>query len=162
MPFCLVITWLLAGCAGSSTMPVAKDTVVISSRAAPVCGAEGAQRVAFRQAAVETIRRGYDRFLIIGGQYRNDVGIIGHTPVIAHTTGYATATGYGNTGAAHGTATTTYTGGQPIIAGSHRQGIAVKMFKEDDPAGRNALSARAELGPEWAELVKSKTVTCFD
>jgi hypothetical protein len=52
--------------------------------------------------------------------------------------------------------------GQPIIAGSHRQGLAVKMFKKGDPAGKNALSARAELGPKWVEYVKSETVTCFD
>lgn len=143
-------------------MPVSKDTVVISSRAAPICGAQGAQKVAFRQAAVETIRRGYDRFLIVGGQYQNNVGVVGYTPVVAHTTSMATATGYGNMATAHGTATTTYSGGQPIIAGSHRQGLAVKMFHEGDPAGSNALSARAELGPEWAEYVESETVTCFD
>jgi hypothetical protein len=158
---CLITTTLL-GCAGSSAIPLAQDTVQISSRAAPVCGAEGAQKVAFRQASVETIRRGYDRFLIIGGQYRNDVGVVGYTPVMAQTTGYATATGYGNTATAYGSATTTYSGGQPIIAGSHRQGLVVKMFRDNDPAGKNALSARAELGPKWAELVKSETITCFD
>jgi hypothetical protein len=160
--FCFLITITLLGCAGSSTMPVSQDTVVISSRAAPICGPEAAQKVAFRQAAVETIRRGYDRFLIIDGRYRNDVGVVGYTPVTAHTTGYATATGYGNTATAYGSATTTYSGGQPIIGGAHRQGLAVKMFREDDPAGKNALSARGELGPKWAEYVKSETITCFD
>ena len=157
-----LITMTLLGCAGSSAIPLAQDTVQISSRAAPVCGAEGAQKVAFRQASVETIRRGYDRFLIIGGQYRNDVGVVGHTPITAHTTGYATATGYGNTATGYGSTTTTYSGGEPIIAGSHRQGLIVKMFRDNDPAGKNALSARAELGPKWAEFVKSETVTCFD
>lgn len=144
----------ITGCARSTAIPVAQDTVVISSQAAPVCGSGGAQKVAFRQAAVETIRRGYDKFLIIGGQYRNDVGVVGHTPVMAHTTGSV----YGG----NLNATTTYSGGEPIIAGSHRQGLAVKMFKDGDPAGGNALSARSELGPKWAELVKSDTVTCFD
>jgi hypothetical protein len=106
--------------------------------------------------------RGYDRFLIIDGRYQNNVGVVGYTPVIAQTTGYATATGYGNSATAYGSATTTYSGGQPIIAGSHRQGLTVKMFRGDDAAGANALSARAELGPKWAELVKSETMTCFD
>ena len=158
---CMIITSLF-GCAGASMIPVSKDAAIISSHAAPICGAQGAQKVAFRQAAVETIRRGYDRFLIIGGQYRNDVGVVGHTPVIAHTTGSAAANIYGNIATAHGTATTTYSGGQPIIGGSHRQGLTVKMFKRDDPAGKNALSARAELGPKWVEYVNSKTITCFD
>lgn len=143
-----------AGCASSTTMPVAQDIVVISSQAAPVCGSVGAQKVAIKQAAVETIRRGYDRYLIVGGEYRNDVGVVGYTPVMAHTTGSV----YGN----NISATTTYSGGEPIIAGSHRQGLVVKMFRDNDPAGANALSARTELGPKWAEIVKSETVTCFD
>jgi hypothetical protein len=160
--FACLYTIALFGCAGSSTMPVSQDTVVISSRAAPICGAEGAQKVAFRQAAVETIRRGYDRFLIVDGQYQNNVGVVGYTPVTAQTYGTATATAYGNTAVAQGSSTTYYSGGQPIIGGSHRQGLAVKMFKDGDAAGANAISARGELGPKWAEYVKSETITCFD
>ena len=144
----------IAGCARSTAIPVSQDTVVITSQAAPVCGSVGAQKVAFRQAAVETIRRGYDKFLIVGGQYQNDIGVVGYTPVMAHTTGSV----YGG----NLNATTTYSGGEPIVAGSHRQGLAVKMFRDADPAGSNALSARGELGSKWAELVKNDTVTCFD
>ncbi len=158
----LFIAATLTGCAGATTMPLSNDTVQITSRAAPVCGAGGAQKVAVRQASVETIRRGYDRFIITDAAASSDVGVVGYAPVIAHTTGYATATGYGNTATAYGNATTTYSGGQPIIAGSHRQGLIVKMFRDGDPAGKNALSARGELGPKWAELVKSESVTCFD
>jgi hypothetical protein len=150
---------LLGGCAGSTTMPISQDTVMITSRAAPMCGPEGAQRVAVKQASVETIRRGYDRFVIMDAATRSDVGVVGYTPVTAYTTGSATATGYGT---AYGSSTTTITGGQPIIAGSHRQGLLVKMFKDGDPAGGNALSARAELGPKWQQVVQEDTVTCFD
>ena len=77
-------------------------------------------------------------------------------------TATATATGYGNTAFASGQSTTTYSGGQPIIAGTHDQGLVVKMFKDGDPAGANALSAREQLGPKWGEAVKeSSSGTCF-
>lgn len=154
-PAILIAVLALAGCARATTMPLSQDTVMITSRAAPACGPEGAQKVAIRQASVETIKRGYDRFLIVDAAARSDVGVVGYTPVTAHTTGYATATGYGSS-------TTTYSGGDPIISGSHRQGLIVKMFRDADPAGRNALSARTELGPKWQEAVQQDAVTCFD
>jgi hypothetical protein len=141
---------------------LAQDVVQISARAAPICGQQGAEKVAFQQAAVETIRRGFDRFIIVGGQYRDDVRVVGRTPVTAQTYGTATATGYGNTVAATGTATTYYSGGHPIIGGAHRQGFVVKMFKAGDPEGVKAISARAELGADWEKIVKSDTATCFD
>ena len=147
----------LAGCARSATIPLSADTVQITTSAAPMCGVTGAQSVALRRAAIETINRGYDSFLILGGQYQNNVRVAGHTPVVASTTG--TASVYGNV--AYGQATTTYYGGQPIIAGSHDQGLIVKMFKEGDPAGANAISARQQLGPEWKKVVtETEATTC--
>lgn len=152
----------LGGCAKSAIMPLSADTLRISTSAAPACGSTGAQNVAFRRAAIETINRGYDKFIILGGDAQNNVGVVGYTPVMAQTTGSATATGYGNTAYATGHSTTTYSGGQPIIAGTHDQGLVVKMFKEGDPAGANALSARGQLGPKWQEAVKeSASTTCF-
>jgi hypothetical protein len=76
-------------------MPLAQDTVQITSHAAPVCGGAGAQKVAFQRAAVETIRHGYDRFLILGGEAQTETRVLGYTPTTAYTTGAATATGYG-------------------------------------------------------------------
>lgn len=155
------IAVVAAGCAQTSAIPLAQDVVKITTSAAPVCGATGAQRIAFHRAAVETIRQGYDRFVIVGGQYQNNIGVVGYTPVTAHTTGSATATGYGGYASAYGSSTTTYSGGQPIISGSHDQGLVVKMFKEGDPAAAKALSARHTLGPKWQEAVNSKTRTCL-
>jgi hypothetical protein len=99
--------------------------------------------------------------MIIGGQYQNDVRVVGHTPIQAHTHGTATATSYGNYAIASGNSTTTYSGGHPIVGGSHNQGLMVKMFKEGDPVGANALSARDVLGPKWQEAVASNNFTCF-
>ena len=83
---------VLCGCAKSSTIPLSADTMRITTSAAPVCGATGAESIAFRRAAVETINRGYDKFIIIGGEAQNNVGVVGYTPVQAQTTGTATAT----------------------------------------------------------------------
>jgi hypothetical protein len=118
----------LAGCASATTMPLSNDTVQIMSGVAPICGQEGAQKVAVRQASVETIKRGYDRFMIVDAAARSDVGVVGYTPVVANTTGYATATGYGNTATAYGSSTTTYFGrlsdcGRPSSAGPHREDV---------------------------------------
>lgn len=153
---------LLGACAQSSTIPLSLDTIQITSTAAPVCGAVGAQKVALKQAAIETINRGYDKFIIVGGGYQNDVRVIGHTPVVANTTGSATAHRYGNTATAYGQSRTTYSGGAPIVGGTHNQGLVVKMFKDGDPKGSQAVPARTTLGPKWAEMVQSKSATCLD
>ncbi|MGO4682371.1 hypothetical protein [Hyphomicrobium sp. 2TAF46] len=151
----------LVGCAKASTIPLTKDTLQITSSAAPVCGMTGAQNVALHQAAVETIRHGYDNFLIVGSQYQNNVGVVGYTPVVANTTGSVTAMGYGNSATAFGNSTTTYSGGQPIIAGTHNQSFVVKMFKDGDPAGNDAISAKSTLGPKWQEAVAQDSHTCL-
>jgi hypothetical protein len=148
---------LSGGCTNSSAVPLAADTVQITTSAAPVCGAAGAQSVALRRAAIETINRGYDKFIVVGGGYQNNVGVIGHTPVVAQTAGAATAYGGPGYATAYGNSTTTYSGGQPIIAGSHDQGLVIKLFKNGDPAGANAVSARGTLGPDWKQATTEGT-----
>lgn len=151
----------VAGCARSSTIPLAQDTVQVTAQAAPACGLAGAQTVAVKQAAVETIRRGYDKFIIQGGEYRDTVRVVGHTPVVAHTDGTGTISGHGGFANIQTSSTTTFSGGQPIVGGSHNQGLVVKMFRDGDPAGANAVSARTTLGPKWDEEVKKPVLTCL-
>ena len=137
----------------SSTIPLTADSFHLLASAAPVCGAAGAQRVAVRRAAIETINRGYDKFIITATGAANNVRVVGQTPVTAHTTGTVYGGGF--------SANTTYSGGYPIIAGSHDQGLIVKMFKDGDPMGANAVSARGALGPKWQEaLQESAATTC--
>jgi hypothetical protein len=152
---------LVAGCAKSSVIPIAADTVHITTSAAPVCGRTGAQDVAVRRAAIETIKLGFDKFVVVGAGYQNNVRVVGHTPIVATTTGTATATGYGNTAYATGSSMTTYSGGQPIVGGAHDQGLTIKMFKDGDPLGANAVSARQSLGPDWKKVVEAGSgMTC--
>lgn len=150
-----------AACVHSSVIPLSQDTLQLTAAAAPVFGITGAQNYAARLAAVETIRHGYDRYVIVGGQYQNDVHVMGYTPVVAQTDSSATVNGFGNTATVNGNSTTTYSGGAPIVGGSHDQALVVKMFKEGDPAGGNAIPARQTLGPEWQKAVDEKSMTCL-
>lgn len=152
----------LSACVRTSTMPLAADVVQITARAAPACGAEGAEKAAFRQAAIETLKAGNDRFIILNGAAQNNITMVGTTPVVANTYGSATAYGYGNTATAYGSSTTTYSGGQPIFAGTHDQSLIVKMFKSADPQAANALDARTVLGPDWQTAMNSTNNNCMD
>ncbi len=150
----LIISLLLSGCASSSVMQLDANTVEISTSAAPACGAQGAQRVAAKTAAIETLRRGYDSYIILGAQADNNVGVVGHTPVIANTYQNGTINAYGNRATYSGTANTYVSGGQPIIGGSHDQKLAVRMFQANDPQGASAVDARQVLGPDWQKVVQ--------
>ena len=136
----LPLAAVLASCASASTIPLAKDTVQITARAAPACGEEGAERVALQRAAVETITRGYDHFIVANAQARDQIRVVG----------YGSSTIYGNT----------IYGGQPIYGGTHNQALIVKMFKTGDAGSQNALDARTILGADWRKKVAKPAVTC--
>lgn len=139
-----LVALTLSGCVGTSVMPVSGNTFEITASAAPVCGAIGAQSVASRDAAIATIRNGFDAYIILGGQAQDNVGVVGYTPETANT--YELVTPYG------ATSTTTYSGGYPIVAGTHDQAITVQMFHDDDPGAANAIQARTTLGPNWQDV----------
>lgn len=156
------VVFAIGGCTRTAVMPVADNTFEITASAAPVCGAAGAQAVVSRDAAIATLKNGFDSYMILDGQSQDNVGVIGYTPVIAHT--YGTATAYGSPGiaTAYGSSTTTYSGGVPLIAGTHDQAIIVRMFHASDPDAGNAIPARNVLGPNWKNIVaKGFPLTCM-
>ncbi len=57
---------VLSACAETTVQPMAKDTFKIHTQADFSCGAAGTRNIAFRAAALEVIRRGGDRFIILG------------------------------------------------------------------------------------------------
>ena len=142
----VVLMGVLTGCARTSTLPLAADRIEITVRVAPICSREDADRLALQQAAVETIKAGFENFIVIntgGGDY-----ISGYTPATAHTTLY------GNS------ATTTVSGGAPLVA--HRRVLAIQMFHAGRPESEAALSAHAVLGSDWQAIVtKGAPNTCF-
>jgi hypothetical protein len=142
-------------------MDVDSDTIVISTSAAPACGQRGAQEVAVRRAAIETLKRGYDRYVILDADAQSNVGVVGYTPLTANTYSSGTVKTYGNTGSYSGSSSTYFSGGQPIIGGTHDQKLAVRMFRQTDPGAEKAVDARRVLGPDWQSIVaKGPGSTC--
>lgn len=113
------------------------------------------QRIAAQAMAIETLRRGYDGFMVLDGQYSDTVAVVGYTPVTTTTTGNAYTSYYG------GAATTTYSansysyGGIPIFAGEKNQGYVIQMFRDGSEGYEQAVPARQVLGPDWATMVES-------
>lgn len=148
----LLPTIALAACAGTNTIRTSSDTAIVQASAAPICRGAGAAKVAQKQAAIETIKAGYDRYIIVDAASANNVQVA-QTPGSYHTTG----TVYGG----YVSATTTYQPGMPIVYGTHDQAFAIKMFRDRDPGSGRAISARETLGPKWQELVKAGSIrTC--
>ncbi len=142
---------LLSACAGAQATRTSANTAIIDASAAPACGAMGASRVAAKSAAVETLRAGYERYIITGASSRNNV----RTAVVgmqANTFGTIS----GNTFAG----TTTYTP-TTVTYGSHDRMLTVIMFNKGDPGYEQALDAKETLGPEWQDLVKSGIRSCL-
>ena len=153
----LFLPLALAACAHTVSTPLANDVVKITTSAAQVCGHTGAEKVAINNAAVTTLKRGYDKFIVVGGRYANNTRVVGHTPIDTNT--YGNTSIYGNT--AYSGYTSTTTGGVPIYGGSHDQSMIIKMFKNGDPNGVRAIDARKFLGSDWQnEVRKGGAKTC--
>jgi hypothetical protein len=103
-------------------------------------------------AAIETVRAGFDRYIITGGQAQNNVSV-------TQGPGTYNTTMSGNNGLYYGT--TTYTPGPSVVAGSHDQGLAVVMFRDGEPGAEQAVPARDTLGPDWQDKVKKGVHTCL-
>lgn len=142
----------LAGCAGASSVRTSANTALVQASAAPACGGQGAAKVAEKQAAIETIRAGYDRYVIVDAASANNV-----TARQLPGTYQTNASVYGNMV----TAQTTYTPGPVIVSGSHDQAFAIRMFRDGDPGAEYAIPARDVLGKEWERIVRDGVMTCL-
>lgn len=146
----------LAACARTSVMQVSHNEVMLTTSAAPVCGTTGSQQVAQQMAAVETLRRGFERYLIGGVGTQNNVGVIQTGPTYSNT--YGSATVSGNT--AYGQSTTYYGGQQTIVYGSHDTAMRVLMLKAGDTGYDRGVDAKMVLGADWQEKVTNGINTC--
>ncbi|WP_157054254.1 hypothetical protein [Ruegeria sp. 6PALISEP08] len=143
---------LLGACSSSTTTRLAQNIVRIDVSTAPACGSSGARKLVSRMAAVETIRLGYDKYLIAAMDAENNVRVVGAN---YNTTG--TLNTYGNTGRNTG-----YTTATPIYGGTQDAAIVAIMFKQQDPEAKNAIDARTTLGANLAEVVAKGTPnTCL-
>ncbi len=153
----LIMPIMLFGCASTSVTPLAANTILISTSVESACGGQSAQRLAYNQAAIETIRRGYDLFVIVNSQSSSEIYQVGNMPVYSNTV----ASGHVAGQSVFMQGQTSIYGGQPIYDGYHNRELAVVMFRNGDPEGGNALDARAALGPDWQKKIKQTKNTCF-
>jgi hypothetical protein len=136
-------------------MRVSQNQAIIQTSAAPACGNVGAARAAQKQAAVETIKAGYDRYIITSAAAANNVQ---STQMPGTYQTYGTVNSYRGYGTVN--ATTTYTPGPTFYSGTHDQAIGVRMFKTGEPGFEQALDAKETLGPKWAMIVKDGVNIC--
>lgn len=130
------VTVALTACASVETIPLSKDTFALTSTGMGGCGARGAERVAFQQAAAETLRRGYDGFIIMSSQREARLDSASSLLWTAASGGVS----YNHT---------------------FSQDMKVQMFKDGEPGSEKAISARETLGPNWpAALTAEPAYEC--
>lgn len=154
--FLFVFCFLLSGCVASTqALRTSGNTMLVQTSASPNCSLEQTTRVAHMMAAVETIRAGYDRFIIMDSQIQNNVteetlpGTYRHSGSI-----------FGSGSTASYSGTSYYTPGATVEHGSNDASFHIRMMRENDADAQNALSAREVLGPDWQAWVADGVNTC--
>lgn len=116
---------ILTACASTDIQPLTATSFKVATSAASACGRSGARKIANQAAAIEVIKRGGDRFLIVGEQ-----------------------TGGRITGAYYDEFSGTQT-----VHSSNEQDLVVQMLAPGQRGYNQSLSARELLGAEWQDIV---------
>ena len=127
--FLCLFAGLIAGCAEQTAMRLAQDTLRVNVSTAPIYGALEPERRAMQLAAEETVKAGFDKFIIVNGASGFNRNVVGHTA------GYASGSSTGFTAV----------GPQTVAMPRFQTEMIVKMFKAGDPLGNNAVDAREIL-----------------
>jgi len=130
-------TMLLAACAEQSAMRLNANTVRVNVSTAPIYGALEPERRAMRVAAEETIRHGYDSFIILDGRSDYRRNVIGHIPASASGSYFGNA--YGGQG--HFSAR----GAQTIAMPRFETAVTIRMYRSGEPGSESATTARSVL-----------------
>lgn len=130
---CAWLTVFVAGCVETSVQPLTQSSFKISTEAEDLCGAKGTREIAFREAAIEVIKRGADRFVVVGDQSKSEIT---------------------------GGMFTTYGGFDTY--GTNTQDMVIQIIQKGDARMNDALSARQTLGPDWQAIVaKGSADSCM-
>lgn len=151
----LAVVLGLTACARTEIIPTARNQAVVSTNAAPVCGTDGALRVANQMAAVATLRQGYERFYLSAVGTDSNVQVHQVPGSTSYTTGTVNVVGdtaYGNF--------QTYTPPTTVVSGRNYAQMQVSMLNRGDRGYQNALDAKQVLGPDWREKVANGIRTC--
>ena len=133
----LAIGSALGGCVTTSEMPLAKNVWQVSTESQGTLFVGQADKSTMKRAAELTIAQGYDRFIVQNPQTQTGAVQVGNMPVIANTH----VNVFGNT--AYGT--TTYTGGDAVMAPQKNVSVTVVMFHANEPQAAQAVDAAAYL-----------------
>jgi|GEM_PF-3010688 len=152
----LIILIALSGCARTSTTQLSQNQILVSTSAAPACSRSSTTRVASQMAAVETLRRGYSRYIIMGANSDDSVQAVSTGLTYANTTGTYTASG----NVIHGNSTTTYGGGGLIFMGSRDTDLHVLLLRQGDDGYVQGVDPKIVLGENWPKLVETGVQTC--
>jgi hypothetical protein len=121
----------LSGCVETSIQPLSQSSFKVSAESE--CGAKTTREIAFRSAAIEVIKRGADRFIVLGDQSGSKI-----------TGGQFTS--YGGF----------------IAYDNNTQDMVIQIVKAGDRGYSDALSAKDTLGPDWKNIVaKEASKTCL-
>ncbi len=120
-----LVAMFIVGCVETNVQPLTRTSFKIATEAEDLCGAGGTRQIAFQSAAIEVIKRGADRFIVVGDQSRSAVS-----------GGYFTDFGSFET------------------YGTNSQDMVIQVVNKGDPNYGNALSARQTLGANWQEIVE--------
>lgn len=156
--FVLVVIAILSltSCTHTSVIQLSQNEILLNTAAAPICGSTGSMDVAQQMAAVETLRRGFDRYLVGGAAAQNNVGVLQTGPTYSKSSGSATVVG--NT--VYGSSTTQYGGQQTIFYGSHDTSLRLLLLRPGDIGFDKGIDARAVLGQDWQQKVEDGVNTC--
>tara|TARA_R110002074_G_C12281009_1_gene643138 strand:+ start:196 stop:657 length:462 start_codon:yes stop_codon:yes gene_type:complete len=148
--------FLLLACTSTSVIPVSQNQFILSTSAAPACGSTGAAKVATQMAAVETLKSGRERFIIVGANAGDNIRVVQTAPTGAFTNSTYSASG----STIYGQSNTTFTGGGPMVLGRYDQQLSVQTFNRGEPGFANAVDAKQVLGPDWQKKASTGIKTC--
>ena len=139
----VVVAFLgLSACATTSVTPIGDQSFLLDVCADAECGSTGAASVATRMAAVETLRQGYDRYMV-DGISSSDNTLLLPTFDIDRLAGETNSVSLG-----------------VDRYGSFDRTLTVRMLRPGNPGYTGAIDARAALGPNWERLVQRGISTC--
>ncbi|TJZ82766.1 hypothetical protein [Paracoccus hibiscisoli] len=151
--FFLIVLTGLAGCAETTVTPLSANSFLLTTSGDEFCGTQGVMRVASRMAAVETLRRGQDRYVIQSVGHDNSIRTQYHAPV---SRGFV----LGADGLAHPVARNPFDIGYSTTTGSNDTTLTVTVLTKSDPGYSQGLDARQVLGPDWESHVRNGVVDC--
>lgn len=132
-----LIACAVVGCVTTSEMPLARNVWQASTEAQGSLFTGKASNATMKRAAELTLAQGFDSFVVQNPQARSGSVYVGSTPTVANTN----INVYGST--AYGT--TTYTGGEAIMAPHRDVSVMAVIFHAGEPGAAQAVDAAAYL-----------------